>query len=44
LKYDDFKFYHPLFGENNLYQLLQILTFHESIHHKQIQKTILKIQ
>jgi hypothetical protein len=44
LKYDDFKFYHPLFGENNLYQLLQILTFHESIHHKQIQETILKIQ
>jgi len=43
VKYTDFKFYHPLFGENNLFELLQILTFHESIHNKQIQETVQKI-
>lgn len=44
LKFEHYKFYHPLFGENNLYQLLQILTYHESIHQKQIQETIQRIR
>lgn len=36
--------YHPLLGENNVYQMIQFLTNHETVHQKQIRETIPKVR
>lgn len=42
IDYREFKHYHPLLGENNLLEILQFLTNHETVHQKQIRDLIVK--
>ena len=42
--FNQFIHYHPLLGENNLYQLLVFLTNHETVHQRQIEDTLPKIK
>jgi uncharacterized damage-inducible protein DinB len=39
-----FKHYHPLLGENNVYEVLDFLTNHETVHQKQIREIIPKVK
>ena len=38
--FNEFIHYHPLLGENNLYQILTFLTNHETVHQRQLQDTL----
>lgn len=44
INYKEFKHYHPLLGENNLMEILEFLTNHETLHQKQIQEAIVALE
>ena len=40
LRFEEFRYYHPLFGYNNAYDILRLLISHEERHQEQLRKML----
>ena len=40
MDFTEFRFYHPLFGYNDVYDIIGLMVSHERRHHKQLQRLI----